>query len=563
MARALRNLYNLSEECDLYVHFSPPNTTLTVGDFLDPEAAAAKGIELLWHRRVWYEAAAESHSVNVTVGPLTENQLKGENPPLVRATLVRVPQEGSKVAAEEVVTQEIPLTTMLRELNLDEGAVNLFGGDDDASKPLRDSSSPKVPYFKTKLEIRPVHDHTVHSPSSLSQGPFRKLRVLPKHGVYQPYLYVSDFWLLEKDFLPLNASLADQRLNLTLSYSVVTLWIWSMQVQMAEQWSVKSDLGLTDPQRESFMMKRLLIDTNPYLLGFSGAFLLLHTIFSLLAFKNDIQFWRQNESMKGLSARTMIVSFVCQLIIALYLLNSQEASKLILFQILLDVGLAFWKLRKAVQLKFDLSFPFVHVDGQAGYDEDGTAQYDREAVSYVASVIMPIFAGYCIRSLFYGKHRGFYSYIIGSAAGGVYTFGFIMMTPQLYINYKLKSVEHLPWRALTYKAMNTFVDDVAALLIDMPMMHRLSCFRDDVIFFIYIFQRWRYRVDRSRPTMYTSPEDARPEAALPDVPDDSDAPAASVGAPEAEAVSKPAEVPEPRTEANDVDSPTGDAQRDS
>jgi hypothetical protein len=26
-----------------------------------------------------------------------------------------------------------------------------------------------------------------------------------------------------------------------------------------------------------------------------------------------------------------------------------------------------------------------------------------------------------------------------------------MMTPQLFINYKLKSVAHLPWRMLTYK----------------------------------------------------------------------------------------------------------------
>ena len=28
-----------------------------------------------------------------------------------------------------------------------------------------------------------------------------------------------------------------------------------------------------------------------------------------------------------------------------------------------------------------------------------------------------------------------------------------MMTPQLFINYKMKSVAHLPWRMLTYKVM--------------------------------------------------------------------------------------------------------------
>ena len=35
-------------------------------------------------------------------------------------------------------------------------------------------------------------------------------------------------------------------------------------------------------------------------------------------------------------------------------------------------------------------------------------------------------------------------------------------------------------------------------VIKMPTMHRLSCFRDDVIFLIYCYQRWAYRVDKSR-----------------------------------------------------------------
>ena len=32
----------------------------------------------------------------------------------------------------------------------------------------------------------------------------------------------------------------------------------------------------------------------------------------------------------------------------------------------------------------------------------------------------------------------------------------------------------------------------------MPTMHRISCFRDDVIFFIYLYQRWIYKVDKTR-----------------------------------------------------------------
>lgn len=76
--------------------------------------------------------------------------------------------------------------------------------------------------------------------------------------------------------------------------------------------------------------------------------------------------------------------------------------------------------------------------------------------------------------------------------------GFITMTPQLFINYKLKSVAHLPWRMLTYKALNTFIDDLFAFVIKMPVMYRIGCLRDDVVFFIYLYQRWIYRVDPTR-----------------------------------------------------------------
>ena len=75
--------------------------------------------------------------------------------------------------------------------------------------------------------------------------------------------------------------------------------------------------------------------------------------------------------------------------------------------------------------------------------------------------------------------------------------GFIMMTPQLFINYKLKSVAHLPWRMMTYKALNTFIDDIFAFVIKMPTMYRLGCFRDDIVFFIFLYQRYIYRVSIS------------------------------------------------------------------
>ena len=40
------------------------------------------------------------------------------------------------------------------------------------------------------------------------------------------------------------------------------------------------------------------------------------------------------------------------------------------------------------------------------------------------------------------------------------------------------------------QALNTFIDDLFAFIIKMPTMHRLSCLRDDVIFVVYLYQRY-------------------------------------------------------------------------
>lgn len=107
-------------------------------------------------------------------------------------------------------------------------------------------------------------------------------------------------------------------------------------------------------------------------------------------------------------------------------------------------------------------------------------------------------AGYAVYSLLYMEQKGWYSWVLNMLYGFLLMFGFIMMTPQLFINYKLKSVAHLPWRMLSYKFINTFIDDLFAFVIRMPTMYRIGCFRDDIVFLVYLYQRWIYRVDPTR-----------------------------------------------------------------
>merc|ERR1719391_1747757 len=142
--------------------------------------------------------------------------------------------------------------------------------------------------------------------------------------------------------------------------------------------------------------------------------------------------------------------------------------------------------------------PRLQFQDKGSYEESGTKEFDRMAFKYLGALFAPLAVGYCIYSVIYNEHKGWYSFILSSCYGFLLTFGFIMMTPQLFINYKMKSVAHLPWRMMTYKALNTFIDDIFAFVIKMPTMYRLGCFRDDIVFFIFPYQRYIYKEDKSR-----------------------------------------------------------------
>ena len=82
--------------------------------------------------------------------------------------------------------------------------------------------------------------------------------------------------------------------------------------------------------------------------------------------------------------------------------------------------------------------------------------------------------------------------------GFVYAFGFVSLVPQLIVNYKLKSTAGMNSKTFVYKILGTFVDDMFAFCIKMPTLHRLACFREDLVFFIALYQRWIYGVDPTR-----------------------------------------------------------------
>ncbi|TVT98231.1 hypothetical protein EJB05_56450 [Eragrostis curvula] len=343
-----------------------------------------------------------------------------------------------------------------------------------------------IAYWKPNVTINLVDDFTRGA----------DLNVDPATNNYYPTVFFNEFWLLRDKLVALNETVEELPLNLEVG--PISMTKWQLFLQIEQSFQVHRSYG-SMLEGEADELKRVFLEGNPYLLGLTMLVSLFHSLFDFLAFKNDIQFWNKNKSMEGLSAKSVVLNFVCQLIVFLYLLDN-DTSWMILASSGIGVCIEFWKIGKAMHIEIDRSgtIPKLRFRDRESYAQNKTKEYDAIAMKYLTYVLFLLVIGFSIYSLKYEKHKSWYSWILSSLTSCVYMFGFIMMCPQLFINYKLQSVAHMPWRQMTYKFLNTIIDDLFAFVIKMPMLHRLSVFRDDVIFLIYLYQRWKYPVDKKR-----------------------------------------------------------------
>ncbi|KAH0285558.1 cleft lip and palate transmembrane 1 [Aureobasidium namibiae CBS 147.97] len=329
---------------------------------------------------------------------------------------------------------------------------------------------------------------------------------------YYPVLYLNTFWQLRSQMTELNSTITEMPLNLDLQTD--PNWKFSILASMDEgmkENARKSARGETTAGggdgSELEMIKEVLLDTNMYLLGITGFVSILHMIFEMLAFKNDVSHWRKKKDNIGTSVRTILANVFMQSVIFLYLMdNNENTSWMILFGQGMGIAIEAWKVTKAVDVRVRaapegslIPYRVVFEDKHKLSDvEKKTQEYDEIAFRYLYMVAVPLLLAYAGYSLVYETHKSWYSFIIATLVGSVYAYGFLMMVPSLYINYRLKSVAHMPAKAMTYKFLNTFIDDLFAFTIKMPTLHRLATLRDDVIFFVYLYQAWAYKVDHTR-----------------------------------------------------------------
>ncbi|KAJ3841416.1 cleft lip and palate associated transmembrane protein [Lentinula raphanica] len=372
-----------------------------------------------------------------------------------------------------------------------------------------------MPHWHRNVTLALVSDSAVVPYAQLPPPLLEHIHLIPNlrdptgtKGVYKPIIFPNEFWHLRSHYVELNLTTPSMPIQITFQpMSYMKFQIFASMTHGFNEAAKQQGAGASAELDE---IKRMLIETNPWFLGLTGLVSVLHMLFEMLAFKSDVSHWRQKKEMVGVSVRLIITNVFVQLVILLYLIdNNENTSWMILFGSGTGVIIEAWKITKAVDISIvaapDSWFPYKldikdkHVLSE---DEKKTQEYDQLAFRYVSYVAIPTLAGYTIYSLMYESHRGWYSFIIGTLTSYVYMFGFAQLVPQLIINYKLKSVAHMPMKAMIYKTLSTVVDDFFAFCIKMPFLHRLACFRDDVVFLIFLYQRWIYRIDPKRVNEY-------------------------------------------------------------
>ncbi|KAK5003198.1 hypothetical protein LTR16_006922, partial [Cryomyces antarcticus] len=304
-----------------------------------------------------------------------------------------------------------------------------------------------------------------------------------------------------------------KRLPLNINLNNLNNWKFNLYASMDEgmketaRKAAAGESSATGDGSELEMFKEILLDSNSYLLATTVFVSILHTIFEMLAFKNDVSHWRNKKDNVGTSVRTILANVFMQSIIFLYLMdNNENTSWMILFGQGIGIAIEAWKITKTVNVRirhtpagsmlpYTITFEDKH---KLSETEKKTQEYDEIAFKYLYLIAIPLLGAYAVYSLLYDTHKSWYSFVITTLVGSVYAYGFLMMVPSLYINYRLKSVAHLPGKAMTYKFLNTFIDDLFAFTIKMPTLHRLATLRDDVIFFVYLYQSYKYKVDYTR-----------------------------------------------------------------
>ncbi|XP_052003253.1 lipid scramblase CLPTM1L-like [Xyrauchen texanus] len=349
-----------------------------------------------------------------------------------------------------------------------------------------------VSYWRSQLTLNLMNEDFTFSSAAVPSDLHSYMKIVEvgkkeKRKLYLPLLLVDELRTRMKDLIEINST--TKAVPLTISFDTITLRKFRIWIHIQGVIYSLKHFGFSEKNLDE--IKSMFVDSGLHVLALSVLVPAFHLSFEVFAFKNDIKFWREKKSLAGISKRSVLWRCFSTIVIFLHLLE-EKSSWLILLPSGIAALIELWKVNKVIALSHKFH------DERMDDFERATEEYDSKAMKFLSCLIYPLCISGAVYSYLYLQNKSWYSWITSGLISGVYAFGFLSMVPQLFINYKLKSVAHLQMSILMYKGLNTFISDVFSGIITTPGPHQLACFRDDVVFLIYLYQRRIYPISKSR-----------------------------------------------------------------
>ncbi|MEQ2242926.1 hypothetical protein ILYODFUR_001817 [Ilyodon furcidens] len=347
-----------------------------------------------------------------------------------------------------------------------------------------------VSHWRPHLSVTVMSEEFSFSKAGLPSDVRRYMRVSQegRRMMYLPLLLVNELSCRVKDLMEVNSS--SMQLPLTVSYEGISLTTFRFWIHLHDIVYSLRQFGFTEENIDE--IKETLIGSNLYLLVLTALVTSLQLICDFLALKNDISSWRKKKSMAGMSRKSVLWRCLGTLLIFLHLL--EETSLLVLLPVGLGACVEVWKVFKVFKIQPSKRFHTNKLDEE----ERKTVEYDTQVSRYLSYLVYPLCISGAVFSLGYLRQKNYYSWLVNTLVTGVFALGFLFMAPQLFINHKLQSVSHLQGAVLMYRGVNTLISDLCSCAsffsssVPFTSSHQLSCFRDELVFLLYLYQRRHY-----------------------------------------------------------------------
>ncbi|XP_054637433.1 lipid scramblase CLPTM1L-like [Dunckerocampus dactyliophorus] len=359
--------------------------------------------------------------------------------------------------------------------------------------PANTSSKSKHPvsHWRPRLSVTMMSEDFTFNKGGIPSDVRRYIRISQegRRIIYLPLLLIDELSFRVRDLMEITGSTT--HLPLTVSYEGISLRRFRFWVHLQEVVYSLRQFGFSEEYIDE--IEETLVGSNLYLLVLTALITAVQLICEFLALKNDISSWRKKKSMAGMSRKSVLWRSLGTLLIFLHLL--EETSLLVLLPVGLAACVEVWKVFKVFGINVYWKRLCVN---KMDEDERKTVEYDTQASTYLSYLIYPLCISGAIFSLTYLRQKSYFSWIVNSLVTGVYAFGFLSMAPQLFINHKMRSVSHLQGAVLMYRGVNTLISDMCSCIAILSSSgsfltsHQLSCFRDELFFLLYLYQRRRF-----------------------------------------------------------------------